>query len=106
MSIVLRMAGVAIRWRILKYQIVMAAGASYAGMRSRQFEGGRRVIETGGRPSRRGVAGRTGGSQLALMDIILRVAGVAVRGGPFEDIVDVAIHTSHQSMPPHQFEDG
>ena len=73
------MAGTAVRRRALENLVLMTLTALEVEMRTGQLEGGCIVIERGGFPTVRGVAGPAVGAQLPLVGIILLVTFSAGR---------------------------
>jgi hypothetical protein len=80
----------------------MTPGAGQAGMSIGQREPA--VVETGGSPTVRCVAGAARGSILSAVGVVLPVAGVTVSGGAGEHVLSMASLTSHLGMFPRQRE--
>ena len=102
MSIILRMAGIAIGRCTQKVVILMAAIARDGGMFSGQFKADRIMIECGRAPTGSGVTGGAIRTQLTFMGIILGMAGITICGGSFEYQIIMAARTSHAGMRPGQ----
>ncbi len=82
----------------------MAIFAAYLSMRARQREAGAGVVKGCAFPTLWGVAAGTVGAKLSLVFIIFLMTGIAILGGAFEDIVDMALFTIHFCMFAFQFE--
>jgi len=98
-------AGVAIRRRSCEHIVDVAAGARYRRMCSGQRERRVVVIKDRSRPRRRCVAGCAGGWEARRHVIwiggsckVCLVAGVAIRRGPREHVVDMAASAGDGSM--------
>lgn len=76
----------------------MALRAFYAGMRPGQLEGSLGVVETGIFPVVRCVAAAAICAKLALMSVILGMAGRTILWCSFEDAIDVAFIASYIGM--------
>ena len=63
-----------------------------------QFKRGQIVVEGGRGPAAGRVAGATVSTELAVMIVVLLVAGIAVRGCAMEDLVDMTARTGNCSV--------
>ncbi len=64
------------------------------------------MVERGRTPTCSRMAGGAGCAQRALLYVILGVAGGALRGNPFELVIDMATRARHRLMLPDQLENG
>ena len=92
------MAGNALLGCALENIVYVALGAFYVGMRTGQLEGCLGMVEAGFFPVVRCVTAATIGAELALVGVVLGVAGCAILWRTFEDIVDVAFFAGHIRM--------
>jgi hypothetical protein len=106
MVVILLVAGVAVRGCALVDVVDMAARTGHAEVCPVQMEGGLVVIEMGRFPGIGGVAVTTGNAQAAVVIIILLVAGIAVSGGTFEDIVGMTAQAIDRDVFAGQLEGG
>jgi hypothetical protein len=98
MSIILRMAGIAIGRRTQKVVILMAAIARDGGMFSGQVKADRIMVECGRAPTGSGVTGGTIRTQLTFMGIILGMTGIAIRRSVLEDEIVMTTGASYTAM--------
>jgi len=104
MRIILCVAGGAVHWRALELSIDVTGCAIHCRVPAGQLEGGIIVIEYGRLPAAGRVAGRAVRAKLAIVRVILEMAGDAVHWRAFELSVDVTILTGHRGMFAVQFE--
>ncbi len=105
-SVILLVAGIAVGECALENVIDMTARTGNCGVQAGQFEGEQIVVHVGRQPAGGGVAGCAVCAVLAIMFIVLLVAGIAVGGCAFEDVVDVATRTRDVDVFACQFEGG
>jgi hypothetical protein len=90
----------------LEDSIYMATQAINIDVLAGQFEGGEAVVECRGSPTGGCVAAPTAGTILAVMGIILVVAGITVSGRTMEKYIEMTISTSCCAVYSGQFEGG
>jgi len=98
MTIILLMAGIAVGGCTLEDIIAMTAQACGCGVFAGQLKGGQVVVEGGWFPGGGGVAGTTVCTVLAIMPIILLMAGITVCRYAFVDAIDMALRTGSRGM--------
>ena len=101
-----RVAGITILGRTFIDAIDMALLAGDGGVRPGQREGGLAVIVGNLAPLGRLVTLSAVRSQLSLMVVLRRVAGVTILGRTFIDAVDMALLAGDSRMRPGQWEGG
>jgi hypothetical protein len=104
--ILLGMTGVTIGRSPLVNAIDMATGTICLGVCSGQFEGGGIMVESSRKPAIGCVTSRAAGAELAVVRIVLRMAGITSGGGALENTVGVATGTGHLDMLAGQFKRG
>lgn len=108
MHIILRMAGITVGGRGLEERIGMAIIAGEADVFTGQFKTCRIVIEGGGDPAVRGVAGGASLAQLTLVNIVFCMAGITILRGCFHvrdaARAGMALRTRHLGMLACQWE--
>jgi hypothetical protein len=88
----------------LEYTAEMTGGTVYGNVRTGQFKGGFVMIEVGGFPGTGDMALSAIVAKLALMGVIIFVAGTTVLGCAFIAAIDVAQCALHRNMRPGQRE--
>ena len=106
MGVAILMTGIAVVWSALVEAVDMATRASHRGVFTGQFEGGQVVIEGGWFPTVYGMAGTTSRAKVAVVIVVLLVAGIAVAGSAMVDMVDMATRTGGCGVFACQFEKG
>jgi hypothetical protein len=98
MLVVSFMAGIAVTWGSLVYIVDMATRTGNIGMLPGKFKGGKVVIEACWQPSCGGVAAAAVRAELTLMRITRFVAGIAVSGSAFEDVIGMTAHAGSRGV--------
>ena len=96
MGIIVNMTGGAIHGRALEQIILMAICTGGCCMFAIEFEGKLRVVNFGGFPAIRCMAGGALCSELPGVSIILKMAGGTIHGRAFEQVILMTIRASHR----------
>jgi hypothetical protein len=84
----------------------MTFAAIQTGMSTGQVKSEKAMVKGCRLPAGRRMAGATGITKLARMSILSGVAGIAISGCAFENIIDMTVRTSGIHMLPRQFKSG
>jgi hypothetical protein len=104
--VVFLMTRITIARSALEDSIDMATQAINIDVLAGQFEGGETVVEGRGCPTGGCMATPTTGTILAVMGIILVVAGITISGCTMEKYIEMTISTRCCAVYPGQFESG